>query len=142
TLSEALAVTLRSGDHTRIPELVRRLELEAARMARLVYDLLDLRRLEERGALEREPVDLAEFVRQAVVAQLDRAAQRDVELSVDAPDRAYVAGNPDDLELVVKNLVANAVEYNRAGGEVELRIREDRGEQILVVRDTGIGIPQ
>ncbi|MTV26572.1 two-component sensor histidine kinase [Nitriliruptoraceae bacterium ZYF776] len=142
TLSEALAVTLRSEDHTRVPELVKRLELEAARMARLVHDLLDLRRLEERGPLERVPVDLAELVRQTIVGQLDRAAEREVELSVEAPDRAYVAGVEGDLSLIVKNLVANAVQYNRPGGEVEVRITAEQGDQVLTVRDTGIGIPQ
>jgi two-component system, OmpR family, sensor histidine kinase SenX3 len=141
TLSEALAVTVdRDPDRTR--QLLRRLDQESERLARLVYDLLDLRRLEERGPLERVPVDLAELVRQTVVGALDRADERDVELSVDAPLHAYVAGVPGDLQVVVKNLIGNAIQYNRPGGLVECSVETEDGAQVLRVRDTGIGIPQ
>lgn len=142
TLTEALAVTLQAADSTRAPELVKRLQTEAERLAQLVHDLLDLRRLEDRSALERVPVDLAELARQVVVGQLDRATDHGVELTVDAPDRAFVAGVVGDLTLIVQNLVANAIKYNRRGGEVEVGIHADQGEQVLTVRDTGIGIPQ
>jgi signal transduction histidine kinase len=141
TLSEALAVTVRN-DPDRVPSLVARLGGEADRLARLVGDLLDLRRLEERGPLERVPVDLAELVREVVAAAYDRAAAAGVELEVHAPDRAFVAGVPGDLELIVKNLVGNAVQYNRPGGSVEVTLRPQDGTHVLVVRDTGIGIPQ
>jgi signal transduction histidine kinase len=141
TLAEALAVTV-NNDPDRVPALVARLGGEAARLARLVGDLLDLRRLEDRGPLERVPVDLAELVRGIVAEQFDQAAARDVELAVEAPDRAFVAGVPGDLELIVKNLVANGVQYNRPGGSVELTLRPADGTYVLAVRDTGIGIPQ
>ncbi|MEX2504974.1 MAG: ATP-binding protein [Egicoccus sp.] len=141
TLAEALKVTQRT-DPARAATLVNQLGDEAERLARLVHDLLDLRRLEERGPLERTAVDLAELVRQVVVAELPRAEERQVELGVDAPDRAYVAGVPGDLEVIVKNLVGNAVQYNRPGGTVEVSLAPDEGAHVLTVRDTGIGIPQ
>lgn len=141
TLSEALTVTIET-DPQRTRQLLKRLDLESERLARLVYDLLDLRRLEERGPLELVPVDLAELVRQTVVGALERAEEREVELSVDAPDRAFVAGVPGDLQVIVKNLVGNAIQYNTAGGQVEVTIAPSAGAQVLRVRDTGIGIPQ
>jgi signal transduction histidine kinase len=142
TLTEAMKVTLDTGDLERVGTLLARLDHESDRLARLVYDLLDLRRLEERGPLERVPVDLAEVVRQVVVGLLDRAADREIEVSVDAPDRAYLAGVPSDIEVIVKNLIANALQYNHAGGRIEVTIRPLAGKHILTVRDTGIGIPQ
>jgi signal transduction histidine kinase len=141
TLAEALAVTLRN-DPDRVPGLVTRLGGEASRLARLVGDLLDLRRLEERGPLERVPVDLAELTRAVVAEQFDRAAAREIEVAVDAPDRAFVAGVPGDLELIVKNLVGNGVQYNRPGGSVEVALGPRDGAYVLTVRDSGIGIPQ
>ncbi|MFA9444311.1 sensor histidine kinase [Egicoccus sp. AB-alg6-2] len=141
TLAEAMRVTL-DRDPGRLPSLINQLGDEAERLARLVNDLLDLRRLEERGPLERVPVDLAELVRQVVVGLLARAEEREVELVVDAPDRARVAGVPGDLEVIVKNLVGNAVQYNRPGGTVVVRLAPEDGGYLLTVRDTGIGIPQ
>jgi two-component system, OmpR family, phosphate regulon sensor histidine kinase PhoR len=141
TLSEALAVTATSAPE-RVPSLLKRLDLESDRLARLVYDLLDLRRLEERGPLERVPVDIAELARRTVAAATEQADEREIELSVDAPDHAYVAGVPGDLAVIVKNLVGNAIQYNRAGGQVEVGVRQENGSQVVSVRDTGIGIPQ
>jgi two-component system, OmpR family, sensor histidine kinase SenX3 len=141
TLSEALAVT-HDRDPERVPSLLKRLDLESDRLARLVYDLLDLRRLEERGPLELVPVDLAELIRRTVAAAMEQAETRDIELSVEAPDHAYVAGVPGDLEVIVTNLVGNAIQYNTTGGTVEVSLESDGGAQVLRVRDTGIGIPQ
>ncbi len=141
TLAEALQVTL-TTDPDRAAALANRLSSEAERLARLVRDLLDLRRLEERGPLERAAVDLAELARRTVADQISRADVREVEVTVDAPERAMVAGVPGDLEVIVKNLVSNAVQYNQPGGTVEVSIVPQDGQQIIRVADTGIGIPQ
>lgn len=141
TLAEALEVTVRH-DPERVAPLVNRLGVEAERLARLVRDLLDLRRLEEGGPLERESVDLATMAREVVADLVPRADLREVELAVEAPEHAIVAGVPGDLETVVKNLVSNGIQYNQPGGLVEVRIVERHDDLELSVRDTGIGIPQ
>jgi two-component system, OmpR family, sensor histidine kinase SenX3 len=141
TLAEALTVTFGS-DPDRAAALLPRLNSEAQRLARLVHDLLDLRRLEERGPTERVPVDLAELSRRVVADLVPRADDREVELAVEAPDRALVVGVPGDLETIVKNLVGNAIQYNQPGGTVVVTIEQDDGVQVLRVVDTGIGIPQ
>lgn len=49
--------------------------------------------------------------------------------------------DPDKLREVVMNLVHNAIEYNRPGGEVEISARSGaKGSVVVEVRDTGIGI--
>ncbi len=141
TLAEALAVTVRT-DPARTATLVTQLGEEAERMARLLHDLLDLRRLEERGPLERVPVDLAELVRLAIAELLPRAEEVHVGVAVEAPDRAMVVGVPGDLEVIVKNLVGNALQYNRVGGSITVTIVPEDGMQTLTVCDTGIGIPR
>jgi len=141
TLGEAIGVTL-PGDPERATSLIRRLNDESERLARLVNELLDLRRLEMAGPLERVPVDLAEVVRVVVAEQLPRAESRGVMLALEAPESAPVAGVKADLEAVVKNLVSNAVKYNREGGSVDVSLATETGggARILTVADTGIGI--
>jgi two-component system, OmpR family, phosphate regulon sensor histidine kinase PhoR len=141
TLGDAIAVTL-PNDPAKAASLVKRLNDESERLARLVNELLDLRRLEVAGPLERVPVDLAELVRLVVAEQLPRAESRGVGIEVDVPDRAPVAGIPADLEAVVKNLVSNAVKYNRERGSVTVVIRTQGASRVLTVADTGIGIRQ
>jgi signal transduction histidine kinase len=141
TLGDAIAVTL-PKDPGRAASLVKRLNDESERLARLVNELLDLRRLEVAGPLERTPVDLAEVLRLVVAEQLPRAEARGVTIEVEAPEGAPVAGVHADLEAVVKNLVSNAVKYNREGGRVDVRLRTEGAQRILTVDDTGIGIRQ
>jgi signal transduction histidine kinase len=141
TLADAITVTLPS-DPTRALSLVKRLNDESERLARLVNELLDLRRLEVAGPLERVPVDLAELVRLVVAEQLPRAEARGVGIVVNVPESAPIAGVHADLEAIVKNLVSNAVKYNRDRGRVEITLRTEGATRVLTVADTGIGIRQ
>lgn len=145
TLSEALEITA-ERDPSRVPDLVVRLREEAERLVRMVHDLLNLRRLEERAEVDAVAMDLVEMARDVVVELDDRATERSVSVEVAAPDTALLHGEPDDVRLVVRNLVANAIQYNRTGGQVHVRIAEATSEQgpawALEVADTGIGIPQ
>ena len=152
TLAEALSVVV-ADQPERVPELVRRLNKEAGRLAALVHDLLDLRRLEEGGPMERTPVDLAELVRRVVAAQYDRAERAEVDVTVEAPATLVVQGARGDLELIIQNLLANAITYNQPGGSVRIEVRAQNGPEgqdgaaprdgvAMMVIDTGIGVPE
>lgn len=141
TLADALAVVIRTKPG-RVPQLVARLSAEAERLSALVNDLLDLRRLEERGQAHREPVNLAAIVRTVVADAVTKADARHVTMTVDAPDTVLVEGIAADLDVIVKNLVVNAVKYNRDGGDVHVTLRSDGTRVTLAVTDTGIGIPE
>ena len=141
TLGDAIAVTLPT-DPVRAASLLKRLNDESERLARLVGELLDLRRLEVAGPLERVPVNLSEVVRLVVADLFSRAEGNGIEIDVDVPDNAPIAGVHADLEAVVKNLVSNAVKYNRVGGKVSVGLRTVGGARILTVADSGIGIRQ
>lgn len=141
TLGEAIAVTLPT-DPVRAASLLKRLNDESERLARLVGELLDLRRLEVAGPLERVPVNLSEVVRLVVADLFSRAEGSSVEIDVDLPDNAPIAGVHADLEAIVKNLISNAIKYNRAGGKVSVGLRTEGGTRILTVADSGIGIRQ
>lgn len=139
-LAEALQVTV-GVDQQRATQLVARLSDDAEHLAQLVRDLLDLRRLEEAGPLERVAVDVAEICRRVVADLRPLADAYRVAVRVDVPERALVAGVPADVEAIVKNLVENAVRYNHPEGSVEVKVAAGDGHQILTVTDTGIGIP-
>jgi two-component system phosphate regulon sensor histidine kinase PhoR len=55
---------------------------------------------------------------------------------------ASVRGIPKILEEIVRNLVDNAIKYNRKNGSVTLTLSETAGRAMLRVADTGIGIPE
>ena len=111
---------------------------EAARLERLVGDLLALARLSQ-GAIEveSEPVDLAAVVREADERLRPRAREAGVEVHVDAKAAPATADHGRALQ-VVSNLLENAIRVSPSGGVVELRAAP--GE--VVVSDQGPGIPE
>jgi len=141
-LAEALVTTLDRDDHDRSRELAGQLASEAARMGRLITELLSLRRLEDDGLRATAPVDLAAVVRDELDRIAETARARDIEVVRDLPETAVVIGSEPDLHLMVTNLLENAVRYNRDAGRIDVELRPQEGTWHLEVVDTGIGIPR
>ncbi|MGH8885376.1 MAG: sensor histidine kinase [Egibacteraceae bacterium] len=143
-LADSLSFALdRDPDRARI--MVGRLQKEAARLAQLVRELLDLARLEEATAHRERGwgrVDLAALVREQVDRHLELALHKRVTLSCDCDAPAWLVGVPEDLRLIVANLLENAIQYNRWGGTVRASVRRDIAEVVLRIADTGRGIPE
>ena len=115
----------------------------AQRATRLVEQLLTMARLEPEAA-EQAPaaVDLAE-VAVDVGADLEPLAEaKGVELRLGRLEATRVAGNAPALRILMRNLVDNALRYTPAGGRVTLEVGHDEGAALLLVSDTGPGIPE
>ncbi len=139
----ALSETLRQAagdDPEAVARFLSRLEHEAARLAHLVGDLLELSRLEG-GTPEPEEVRLDRVVTAEAERLRPRAEGAGLRLTVDAAVPVMVWGTEADLELLVHNLLDNAVRYTPDGGEVRVSLGQADGSAELVVDDTGIGIP-
>jgi signal transduction histidine kinase len=140
---QAAAETIRTAaaeDPSVIPRFASQLEREAARLSRIVSDLLDLSRLESGSVLD-ETVALDAIVRDEGERFEEQAAEAGVGLSVAAAAVPRVRGSARDLALLVRNLVDNAIRYTAPGGKVEVELTSDDGEVVLAVADTGLGIP-
>ena len=111
------------------------------RMSRLVTQLLTLARLEGAAAPAGEPVDLAEVTRQACLEVADQALARDIDLSLTA-EAAPMSGEPDALDILLRNLLDNALRHAPQGGKVAVKVTAgDRGPR-LQVQDNGPGVPE
>ena len=140
---QAAAETIRTAaveDPSVIPHFASQLEREAARLSRIVSDLLDLSRLES-GSVMEETVALEAIVRDEGERFEGPAAEAGVGLSIDASSVPRVRGSARDLALLVRNLVDNAIRYTGPGGEVHVELTSGDGEVVLAVVDTGLGIP-
>ena len=141
-LADSLALAA-ERDPQRAARMIGRMQTEATRLATLVRELLDLARLEELGdARPTARIDLAAVARQHIERVLPAAAERSVQLRSSLADGAWVEGSPEDLRLIVDNLLQNAIRYNRPDGTVDVRVHAEAGRVVLEVRDTGIGIPE
>ncbi len=139
-LADSLLLAL-ERDPDRARTMVRRLHGEAGRLAQLVRDLLDLARLEERASERAAPIDLGEVIGGQVDRLAALARERKVSVHLDLVPGATVVAVPEEVRTIVANLLENAVRYNVDGGQVHVRCSRQRGEVVLEVRDTGVGIP-
>jgi signal transduction histidine kinase len=121
--------------------VLRNVASSAARMDRMVEQLLDLTRARLAGGIPVDPkpgTNLA-LVASTVVEEL-RIAHPQARLTVDAPREVNGAWDPDRMAQVVSNLVANAIQHG-AGGQVEVRVRSAGGSTLLEVHNGGPPIP-
>lgn len=110
-------------------------------MRKLVMDLLDMTRLES-GQKRRElaRLDLRDAARSALDSVAPEAAAREITLNLDAPAEVPVTADRGEMDIVLNNLVTNAVKYNRDGGRVDVRLSCAGDRARVVVEDTGIGL--
>ena len=140
-LSSQIDVALQ---RTRTPaeykELLRSLRDDAARMSRLVNELLTLARADAgQQLLTREKLDLDELVGSVVAAMQPLATQQGVQLT-ESTTPAPVLGDQTRLTQLLMNLVDNALRYTPAGGSVTVTVRANSDSTELRVADTGSGI--
>jgi signal transduction histidine kinase len=104
-----------------------------------VQDLLNLSRLESQGPSRVEPLPVREFVQAAWNQHRAEAERSGIRFENRVPSELAWKMQPRDLDLILGNLVGNAVKYNPPGGKV--RVEWDPDSRALRVRDTGHGIP-
>jgi len=118
-------------------------ERETLRLDRIVKDLLDLARLENGvGSLEARVFAIQRVFEHVIERHECETRARRIAVRAHVDDAAdQVFGNPDQLEQVIENLVANAIRHTPDGGTVALRATAPDDSVVLSVMDSGPGIP-
>ena len=147
TAIRGYAQTLSMTDVPLDPDTRRRylavVDAETYKLEAIIGDLLDVARLEGGGEKAvNERVAVADLFQQVVDRHLPeiRAKNISTEIAVD-PSTPLLVGNPARLEQALQNLAANAVRHMPEGGTLTLTARPDSDGVVIVVRDTGPGIP-
>jgi PAS domain S-box-containing protein len=130
TQGESVKQILKGGDH----------------LLKLINEVLEISRLQSGNmAISLEPVHIEAVVAEALTLVEPLAAERDVTFvnKVSSRGDCYVEADQQRLKQVLLNLLSNAIKYNRAGGTVTVSLEEPASGRILIlVTDTGMGIPQ
>jgi signal transduction histidine kinase len=117
------------------------IEDSARSVARLLTDLLDLKKIEA-GKIAVEPLELdaQEFLTRATALGALQARQRQIAFSIEVEAGLQLWADPKRLEQAILNLVANALKFSREGGCVTVSARGVDDGAELTVLDTGPGI--
>ncbi len=115
--------------------------LEADRLERGLANVLTAAGLQTAHKQSRPQLgDLAADVRTAVEAMRARAQAAGITLQAEVPPQLPTVRDGSALQLVLRNLLDNAVKYSTVGGAVHVTLTEQQGEARIVVRDTGRGM--
>ncbi len=119
-------------------------ERNARAQQQLVEDLLDVSRIiTGKLRLDVRPCDPATFIEAAVEAVQPAADAKDVRLqkTLDTSINA-ISGDPERLQQVVWNLLANAIKFTPGGGRVQVRLERVNSHIEIIISDTGMGISE
>lgn len=110
-------------------------------MRQLILDLLDLTKIESGKPTQKlELVNVRKIVQMAVDTIRPYAIQKDVDLYVNTRENIEMKADPGEIEIIMNNLISNAVKYNRTGGRVDIFLEKKNGHLKITVSDTGIGL--
>jgi len=121
--------------------MIARSLLRTEGMRKLIIDLLDMTRIES-GQKPREltTVDVCEVAKAAIETMMPEAIDRKVAVNIETPGPAPLTADRGEIEIILNNLVSNAVKYNRDGGRVDVAVRGTPEAVAITVADTGIGM--
>ncbi|BCV21070.1 sensor histidine kinase [Moorella sp. Hama-1] len=134
--------SLQAGAIEAKPEVIISLHDEILRLTRLVHDLQELSLAEARQlTLHQELLNLVEVIQRVMNFFQVEAEDKNVTLDLDASSESImVRGDRDRLAQVLINLLGNALRYTPAGGRVGVSARQEGGDVIVAVTDSGAGI--
>jgi two-component system phosphate regulon sensor histidine kinase PhoR len=146
TSIKGFAETLLDGalyNHRSAEEFVNIINEEADRLSRLVNDLLELSRIEFRDVEPQLiPLDLTSEIKKIIDLLEPRFRKKRLSLKAELPKQpVIVQADSDMIRQSLENLMDNSLKYTPEGGQVMISLLPGQEEVVVVVKDSGIGIP-
>ena len=114
---------------------------EAQRLLKLVQDIIKLSRLDEKIDFEFEDTDLSQITKDALAHLESKAKEANITVKLNSIP-VQISGVPTVLYEMLYNLVDNAIDYNKAEGEITIDIEKSGDATVWRIKDTGRGIPK
>jgi CheY-like chemotaxis protein len=118
------------------------IERQLDHMTHLVDDLLDAARI-SRGKIQlrTEQVDLVEKISRVLEGCRPLIEKTGHHLNVSVPrEPVWVKADRVRLQQIFENILVNAIKYTDSGGRIDISLRVENDEAIVVIRDNGVGI--
>jgi signal transduction histidine kinase len=120
---------------------VRAISRNAQRLNRLIENLLNYSRIQDRREHARRVVDLTTLCENSLDLLAVQAERGGLQLKLASPPApVLVHGDPEDLARVVDNILSNAVKYTQSGGRVDVAVSSDGTWGEVACTDNGLGI--
>ncbi|NCA66794.1 MAG: PAS domain S-box protein [Clostridia bacterium] len=123
------------------PELnsfIEQINKETSRMISLISDMLKLSELENLKVPDPIAVNIELIARDAINSLMPLAIEKN--LTITAIGQATIMAETNHIYELIKNLLENAIKYNKEGGSVRIDVAQEKNSALLTITDTGIGI--
>lgn len=111
-------------------------------LTRLVDDILSVGRIMTgKILLHKTPLDLSKSVNRTLSSMRSSGLFDDHNVFLDL-DAVWIHGDEVRIEQILNNLVGNAVKYTPSGGRIRVSVGKEKGDAVIHVEDTGIGISE
>jgi two-component system phosphate regulon sensor histidine kinase PhoR len=121
-------------------DFLRTIERNAQQLEALVSDLLMLAKLEAEVPATREHFDLQSVIEEQIASRKNSILALDIQVTVECPV-IQIHADRSRLSTALSNLINNAINYNKSGGQVRLSAEVQNGTMSIAVTDSGNGIP-
>lgn len=115
------------------------IENNAVRLLSLIDDILKVSQLDEMQSFEKENLNLSQIVTCATAELSPIAQSKKINIETDIQDVFYTA-NSAHMQDMVRNILSNAIKYNKENGNVWIKLFKDEKSVVLSIKDDGIGI--
>jgi two-component system phosphate regulon sensor histidine kinase PhoR len=122
------------------------IQAEAERLSRLIDNILNISRIESgMMKINKKPVSLNGILKRVMEVAMPQAREKKITLMDKISPIFFMSEADQDMIYQASlNLVSNAIKYTKDGGRVEIALEadEEKNELVVLVTDTGVGIPQ
>lgn len=125
------------------PKFLKVTQNETERMIRLVNDLLQLSRMDQKEySLQRERTEFTAYFHE-VIDRFEMNVTDHIQFERHLPKRRfYVWLDRDKMTQVLDNIISNAIKYSPEGGKITISLEQKHRQLLVKVKDEGIGIPR
>ncbi|WP_291580115.1 sensor histidine kinase [Clostridium sp. UBA6640] len=113
-------------------------------LLRIINNLIDITKLDAGFLnLKLENINIVEVVENIALSTIDYVENKNISLIFDTEEEEiYTAVDYDKIERVVLNLLSNAIKFTKSGGSIAVNVKLKEDNVLIIVQDTGIGIPK
>ncbi|MFN4306222.1 sensor histidine kinase [Sulfurihydrogenibium azorense] len=142
-LKSAVETIEEEKDPVMIKKFVNIAKKRIEQMDHLINDLLILARLEsQEDQVKKERYDLHKQIEEIFEDLKHLTEEKEIQLINQVPNKFDVYADEQKLSIALKNLIENAIKYNKQNGKVIVKAIKDSRYTTITVEDTGIGIPE
>jgi len=127
-------------------KIVQSIAVKSDKLNRIVSDIIYASELDtgefKLHQKELKKIPLADYLKEVIKSHKDQALQEEVALNLSKKidKKIKVLASPHYLEVILDNLIDNALIYTKPGGKVEISIKQKKDTVLIKVKDTGIGV--